>query len=85
MKFAAALLLVALPVAASAQNPLPPAQPLQTAPPIPAPPSIYEPTLYCLYNGIPYTRGSRLYEGGFAMSCDSVATSPTSLIWQLVR
>ncbi len=85
MRLVFALLVLALPAVARAQNPLPPAPPLPTVPSPPPQASIYEPTLYCLYNGIPYSRGSRLYQGGFAMSCDAVAATTTSLIWQLVR
>ena len=85
MKIALALALVALPVIARAQNPLPPAPPLPNVPTPPPQASIYEPTLYCLYDGIPYSRGSRLYQGGFAMSCDLVPNSASSLVWVLVR
>ena len=85
MKRLVALFVIAMPALANAQNPLPPAPPLPTVPSQPAQASIYEPTLYCLYNGIPYSRGSRLYQGGFAMSCDFVPASPGSLIWQLVH
>ena len=85
MRFVIALLLLAMPAVVHAQNPLPPAVPLPTVPGQPAQPSIFEPTLYCLYNGIPYSRGSRLYQGGFAMSCDLIPNNPSSLVWQLVR
>ena len=85
MRLVTALFLVAVPAIAHAQNPLPPAVPLPNVPEKPAQQSIYEPTLYCLYNGIPYSRGSRLYQGGFAMSCDVVPNYPSSLVWQLVR
>ena len=85
MRLVKALFLAAIPVAAHAQNPLPPAVPLPSVPGQPAQQSIYEPTLYCLYNGIPYSRGSRLYQGGFAMSCDLIPNNSSSLVWQLVR
>ena len=80
---------LALPIAALAQSPAPPA-----APSLPLPTHAatarprsheFEPMLYCLYDGIPYSRGSRLYQGGFAMSCDLVANNNNSLVWQLVR
>ena len=88
MKFIVALIILALPAAALAQGPPPPAAPsppLPTLPPPAAKSHEFEPMLYCLYDGIPYSRGSRLYQGGFAMSCDLVAGNSNSLVWQLVR
>ena len=88
MRFLVILLAVGLPVAALAQSPTAPAAPsppLPTLPPPPAKSHEFEPMLYCLYDGIPYSRGSRLYQGGFAMSCDLVANNNNSLVWQLVR
>jgi hypothetical protein len=87
MKFLATLLMVVLPgVALAQQVPTVPAPPLPTLPgPPPTQAHPFEPTVYCLYNGIPYSRGSRLYQGGFAMSCDSVPAATNSLVWQLVR
>ena len=85
MKIIAALLLLAAPALARAQTPLSSAPPQPTAPSQPNGGSIFEPTLYCLYNGLPYSRGSRLYQGGVAMSCDQVANNTSSLVWQLAR
>ncbi len=88
MRYIVIMLAVGLPIAAAAQSPAAPAAP---SPPLPSPPPTqarsheFEPMVYCLYDGIPYSRGSRLYQGGFAMSCDLVANNNNSLVWQLVR
>ena len=78
------LVLLALPYVARAQAPIPPALPSPAQSP-PAQARSFEPTLYCLYDGMPYSRGSRLYQAGLAMACDSVAANPASLVWQLAR
>ncbi len=88
LRVLAILLAVGLSGVALAQSPAIPAVPAPPLPSVPPPPAKsheFEPMLYCLYDGIPYSRGSRLYQGGFAMSCDLVANNNNSLVWQLVR
>ena len=79
MRLVTALFLAALPAAAYAQNPLPPAVPLPTVPEKPAHQSAYEPTLYCLYNGIPYSRGSASTRVG--SPCRATSSPPAPAAW----
>ena len=85
MRAIAALAAILIPAAAAAQGiGIPPgAQPAQ--PPAPPQSMGFEPTVFCLYAGAPYSRGSRVYQGGFAMSCDAVPAVPSSLVWQPIR